>query len=147
MGASSTVYFTVDTDYPNIVDVSQSPTEDNVIPTDEVEVNATVTDQTSGVKQVILNYTNGNGTWTNVGMTNIAGNIWNGNVPPFPESTNVTYVITAEDNANNTITTEEVYGYEYKYQVVPEFQPWMILTFVMTITAIIMLMKKQFKKR
>lgn len=30
--------------------------------------------------------------------------------------------------------------------VIPEFQPWMILTFILTATAVIMLMKKQSKK-
>ena len=136
MGVSGMVYFTIDTTPPNITDVSQTPPENNVLPTDEVKVNATVTDDISGVKQVILNYTNGNGTWITAGMTNLEGNIWNATIPSFPYSTNVTYVIMAEDNANNTITTEEVFGYEYQYHVIPEFQSLIILPLFMIATFI-----------
>jgi len=105
MGASSTVYFTVDTTPPNITDVSQIPLENNVLPEDEVKVNATVTDDLSGVKRVTLNYTNGNGTWFTINMTNPEGNIWNATIPTFPYGTNVTYVILAEDNVGNTVTS------------------------------------------
>jgi streptogramin lyase len=142
--ASATVHFTVDINAPNIMAVSQNPTEDNVLPTDEVEVNATVTDATSGVKQVILNYTNGEGTWITVDMTNLEENVWNGAIPSFPDSTNVTYVVTAEDNANNIITTEEVFGYEYKYSVIPEFPSLIILplSMITTLIAIILYRKK-----
>jgi hypothetical protein len=143
MGASSTVYFTVDTTPPNITDVSQTPTEDSVLPTDEVKVNATVTDDISGVKQVMLNYTNGNGTWITAGMTNLEGNIWNATIPAFPYCTNVTYVIMVEDNANNTITTEEVFGYEYQYHVVPEFPPLIILPLFMIATFVAIIICKR----
>jgi streptogramin lyase len=144
MGASTTVHFTLDITPPNVMTVSQNPPEDNVLPTDEVEVNATVTDATSGVKQVILNYTNGEGTWITVIMTNLEENIWNAAIPSFPDSTNVTYVVTAEDNANNKITTEEVFGYEYKYSVIPEFPSLIILPLSMMISfiAIILYRKK-----
>jgi len=143
MGASSTVYFTVDTTPPNITDVSQTPPENNVLPTDEVKVNATVTDDLSGVKQVILNYTNGNGTWITAGMTNLEGNIWNATIPSFPYCTNVTYVIMAEDNANNTITTEEVFGYEYQYHVIPEFPSLIILPLFMIATFLAIIVYKR----
>ena len=146
MGASSTVYFTVDTTPPNITEVSQTPLENNVLPEDEIEVNATVTDDISGVKQVTLNYTNGNGTWIIVDMTNIEGNIWNGAIPNFPYSTNVTYVIEAEDNANNTITTEEM-GYEYQHQVIPEFPSFLILPlFVFSALILGALSRKLYRK-
>ncbi len=136
MGASNTVYFTVDSTPPNITDVSQTPTENNVLPTDEVKVNTTVTDDISGVKQVTLNYTNGNGTWITVNMTNLLGNIWNATIPAFPYTTNVTYKIIAEDNMNNTITTEDL-GYEYQYIVIPEFPQWtsILLVFIVFVAA------------
>jgi len=57
--------------------VSQTPPEDNVLPEDEVEINATVVDELNEVKHVTLNYTNGNGTWFTINMTNPEGNIWN----------------------------------------------------------------------
>ena len=110
----------IDITPPNITSVSQAPPKNNVSSQDIVEVNATVTDDASGVKEVTLNYTGNSGTWTDIAMSNLAGNIWNASIPTFPYGTNVTYIITAEDNANNTITTLTM-GYEYQYQVIPEF--------------------------
>jgi len=144
MGASGTVYFTDDTTHPNILDVSQSPLENNVLPEDEVKVNATVTDNLSGVKQVTLNYTNGNGTWMLVEMTKLEGSIWKATIPSFPYGINVTYVILAEDNAGHTITSEEL-GYEYQYQVVPEFPSFYIIVLfaIATLLAVITYIRKQ----
>jgi hypothetical protein len=140
MGASDTVYFSVDTTAPNITDVSQSP--DEVLPTHTVQINATVTDAVSGVKQVTLNYTNGNGTWIPVDMSNVAGDVWNGVIPAFPYCTNVTYIIMAEDNVGNTITTEEM-ELEYQYHVVPEFPALlMLLSLVLLSLFAVFLVKK-----
>lgn len=129
MGASSTVYFAVDTTPPNITDVSQIPLENNVLPENEVKVNASVTDKVSGVKRVTLiyAYANSSGAWIRIiDMTNIEGNVWNATIPPFPYCINVTYTIQAEDDVGNTITTEEM-GYEYHYHVITEFQSPVIL--------------------
>jgi len=146
MGASITVYFTVDTTPPNITDVSQIPLENNVLPEDEVKVNATVTDELSGVKQVTLNYTNGDGTWVTVNMTNLEGNVWNATILAFPYGTNVTYKIIAEDNMNNTITTEEL-GYEHQYIVVPEFAALTpMLLMLMALTVAIAICKRRLLK-
>ncbi len=138
MGASGTVYFTVDTTSPNITDVSQTPPEDNVLPEDEVEINATVVDELNEVKHVTLNYTNGNGTWFTINMTNLEGNVWNATIPAFPYGTNVTYVILAEDNVGNTVTSEEL-GYELQYQVIPEFPSFLILPLFMAATLLVVL--------
>ena len=124
----------IDTTPPNITGVSQSPTKNNVLPEDEVKVNATVTDAVSGVERVTLNYTNGNGTWAIAEMTNLEVNIWNATIPAFPHGTNVTYTIMAEDKANNTITTEKLFGYQYQYEVIPEFQSLLILPLFMIAT-------------
>jgi len=130
MEASNAVYFNVDTTPSNITDVSQIPA-DNMQPEDTVKINVTVTDAVSGVEWVALNYTNGNGTWITRNMTNLEGNVWNATIQSFPYGTNVTYVIIPEDNAGNTITTEQIYGYKYEYQVVPEFPTASILSLVM----------------
>jgi hypothetical protein len=103
---------------PNITDVSQIPNADSVFEEDIVKVNATVTDNFSGVKQVLLNYTNGNGTWIMVNMTNLGGNIWNGTIPSFEYGTWINYTITAEDNVGNMKTTEV---YSYHLQMIPEY--------------------------
>ena len=123
-----------DTTPPNITGVSQIPTKNNVLPGDEAKVNATVTDVASGVKRVALNYTNGNGTWVIAEMTNPEANLWNATIPEFPHGTNVTYTIMAEDTANNTITTEELFGYQYQYEVIPEFPSLLILPLFMIAT-------------
>jgi hypothetical protein len=96
-------------------------------------VYANVTDDYSGVKQVVLNYTADNETWFIVNMTNLIGNQYNGTIPQFSYGTNVTYVIFAEDNYNNTITTTEL-GYDYEYTVIPEFQLQMLLALFVTAT-------------
>ena len=138
--------FGSDTTPPNITDVSQFPFKNNVLPEDEVEVNATVTDDLSGVKQVTLNYTNGNGTWINVDMTNLEGNVWNVTIPKFPYCTNVTYAIIAEDNANNAITTGET-GYEYQYHVIPELPSFIILSLFMLFTLIAVALAKKIRRK
>jgi hypothetical protein len=147
IGASNTVNFAVDTTPPNITDITQSPSADNVTPEDEVIINATVTDEVSGVRQVILYYyayPNDNETWISVDMTNVEGNIWTATIPAFPEDTNVTYVIMAEDNVYNRITTAEQ-GYVCRYQVVPEFAPLLMPTlFILaTITTVAIYRKKR----
>ena len=145
MGVSHTVYFTVDTTPPNIADVSQIPLPDNVLPEDEVKVNATVTDNVSEVKQVTLvyAYANSSGTWIRViDMTNLEGNIWNAPIPAFPYCTNVTYTIIAEDNAGNTITTEEM-EYDTQYHVIPEFPSFLILPLFMIATLLAVIIYKR----
>jgi hypothetical protein len=150
MGVSNTVHFQVDATPPNITNVSQYPLENNVLPENEVKINATVTDVLNGVRKVTLiyAYTNSSGTWIRViHMTNIGGNIWNATIPAFAYGTNVTYVIMAEDNVNNTITTEEM-GYDYRYQVIPEFPSTIILPlFTLTTLIATVLLKKKRKTK
>ena len=131
---------------PEITNVSQAPPKSNVKPEDEVEVNATVTD-VSGVKQAVLNYTytNSSGTWNQtVNMTNMEGNIWSATIRALPYSTNVTYLIIATDESNNTITTEET-GYKYQYEVVPEYPRFLVLLTFMTVSllAVVILKKRK----
>jgi len=81
---------------------------------------------------VILNYTNNNGTWNIIDMTNIEG-VWTATIPAFPYGTNVTYVIIAEDDFNNIITSQEK-GLEYEYSIIPEFSSPLIMLFFMLTT-------------
>jgi hypothetical protein len=134
-----------DTTPPLIKDVHQQPANDSVYPTDDVMVFANVTDDLSGVKQVILNYTwtNNTGTWHGtVIMDPLELDIYNGTIPRLPYCTNVTYVIIAEDNFNNTITTEEM-GFTYKYHVIPEFPPQTALPILVTATLLALLLRKR----
>jgi hypothetical protein len=143
MGASEVVYFADDTTPPSIVDVSQVPSKTEVWSEDNVKVNATVTDNFSGVKKVTLKYTNSNGTWVTVEMAKIEGSVWNATIPPFPYNTNITYIITAEDSVNNTITSRQM-GYTYQYSVVSEFSTlWLLPAFMMTALLLILFCKKK----
>ena len=136
MGISDKVCFSIDTKPPNITNVHQFPRNDSVQAEDEVKINATVTDDVSGVKRVTLfyAYANSSGTWIRVvNMTKLEGDIWNATIPGFPSGTNVTYTISAEDNVGNRITTVEM-GYDIQYSVIPEFTLLIILSLFATAT-------------
>ncbi|MGB9676394.1 MAG: WD40 repeat domain-containing protein [Candidatus Bathyarchaeales archaeon] len=140
----------VDTTPPLIENVHQQPANDSVYPEDEVIVYAEVTDDLSGVKQVRLNYTytNSTGTWSEtVIMDKSEGNTYYGKIRALPFCTNVTYMIIAEDNFNNIITTEEM-GQEYKYHVIPEFPTQLVLSLftVATLLAAAIGRKRLFQK-
>jgi len=127
---------------PVIENVYQQPPSDSVYPDDKVVVYANVTDDLSGVKQVILNYTTNNGTWFSIEMTRLEGSLYNATIPEFPYCTNVTYVIIAEDNANHTITTVDM-GYTYQYHVIPEFPSAIIMPLFIIVTMLIAMLYKR----
>ena len=139
------VYLAVDITPPNITNVIQNPPKNNVLPEDEVKINATVTDALSEVERVTLiySYANSSGTWLRVvDMTNLEGNVWNATIPAFPYCTNVTYTIMAEDKAGNTITTLEM-GFEYEYPVIPEFPTAIIMPLFMIATLLAVIVYKR----
>lgn len=112
----------------SICNVSQIPSGESILPTDQVRINATVTHQYT-VNQVIVNctITNGTGTFTRyVNMINVEGNIWNVTMPALPAGANVSYVIIAEDIEGNVVNSQQQ-GYAYEYQVVSEFSSIIIL--------------------
>ncbi len=132
-GWSNITWFAVDTTPPTITDVYQDPPSNDVSPKDTVRINVTVNDGVSGVKQVILSYATNSGTWVSVNATNLGQNIFNAALPPFPSGTNVTYMVTAIDNVNNTISTQQM-GYEYQYHVIPELPTMLTLFLLMAST-------------
>jgi len=127
---------------PVIENVYQQPPSDSVYPDDKVVVYANVTDDLSGVKKMILNYTTNNGTWFSIEMTRLEGSLYNATIPEFPYCTNVTYVIIAEDNANHTITTVDL-GYTYQYHVIPEFPSFLIMPLFIIVTILITILYKR----
>jgi hypothetical protein len=126
------VVLIMDTVPPTVTSVTQTPSQGNVLPQDIVVVNATVTDDATGVKEVALNFTTGNGTWITTAMSNLGGNEWSASIPSFPLGTNVTYIILAEDNMGNLVSTLGT-TYENNYLIVPEFP---ILTILLPSCAI-----------
>jgi parallel beta-helix repeat protein len=137
MGSSVNVLFTVDTTPPNIIEVTQAP---GVIVTfeDTVAVNATVADDVGIVENVTLTYScvNSSSVWNGtVEMTNPEGSVWSGVIPAFPYGTNVTYTVEAVDSAGNTVNSEEM-GFEFQYQVVPEF-PLLTVLFLFVLSSLL----------
>lgn len=130
---------------PVIQNVYQQPPSDSVYPDDEVIVYANVTDDVSGVKQVVLNFTTNNGTWFSRQMTNLEDTIYNATIREFPYCTNVTYAIMAEDNANNIVTTD--IGHEYKYHVIPEFPSFIIVPLFLIATLLASIIQRRKHKK
>jgi len=136
-GLFSTTYsatIALDSTPPNITLVYQTPSV-NVTPENEVRIDAAILDA-NGVKSATLNYTTGNGTWVTVDMTSTGKSMWNASIPAYPNGTDITYTIMAEDTAGNHITTEEL-GYNYHYQVIPEFPAIMIFPLFLLSTLLI----------
>ena len=86
--------------------------------TDTVKVSVNVTDDLSGVHDVILSYrTSASLPWTNVTMVyNSTSLLYEANIPPQPPGTNVTYWITAHDNAGKQTVNDNL-GLYFTYRV------------------------------
>ncbi len=143
ISASNIVHFTVDTTPPKIIDLSHVPVENNGTSEDGVEVNATVTDAVSGVEWVALNYTFGNGTWFIAEMTNLEGNVWSVTIPALSHGTNFTYIVIARDRAQNTITSEDLFGNPNEYEILPELLSWIILPLFLIATVFAIVIRKR----
>jgi len=98
--------------------VYQSPPTGHVNSTNTVQVFAHVTDDLSGVRQVVLDYTVDGSTRYSVVMSNSKDNNYNATIPAFVHGTHVTYVLVAEDFASNSITTRSM-EYEYDDDLIP----------------------------
>jgi hypothetical protein len=137
-GQSGPLFFSVDTSPPLISSVTQ-PNETLPLET-TVKINATITDTTTGVRQALLNYTytNSTGTWNDlVNMTHVELNLWQAEIAAFPSNTNVTYSVTAEDYAGNSITTGN-FWYESGEPTVYEYTPIFVLLILMTATTLLL---------
>lgn len=90
----------IDLSPPSIVHVSHTPTSPT--PDDTVTVSASVTDDMTGVKSVILLYsTDGGGAWTSVTMT-FGAQGHTATIPKQTDGTTVQFKIYREDKAGNS---------------------------------------------
>jgi len=132
---------------PSIDTPSHSPQQP--LPTDIVTVSVNVTDDLSGVKEVILSYTDdGGSTWFNVTMINVGGDTYEGDIPALPLGTLVEYQIIAYDNVGNE-AVENKAGEYYLYTVIPEFPtlPILLASFLLITAMMIVLKKKSLKRK
>jgi hypothetical protein len=129
-------YF-VDDVPPEIGEPIQDPPANNVQPNQRVDVNVTVVDYGTGVKNVTLWYSTDNGTsWeTPINMTRIAGtDTYNATIRGYPNCTWITYKIVAYDN-NENMAEKGIIG-NYKYHVIPEYPSILFLALFMAATFI-----------
>jgi len=101
---------------PITVDVARvKPLGSPVLPTEEVEIEATIADLGSGVKNATLFFGAGEDPfeidYNQTSMKRIAGTDYNctflGTIPSYPNGTRVYYFVGATDNANNTAQQNE----------------------------------------
>jgi len=134
-----------DTNPPDVTDVWQLPRKGPVNSTDIVKVYANVIDDLSGVRQVLLNYVIDGLAPYSVVMSNLQGDKYNATIPAFAHGTHVTYVVAAEDFANNSVTTQSM-GYDCDYEVIPELPTSLLLPVIMIATLLSVIVYVRAKK-
>lgn len=131
---------------PTIGAPFQDPDSEAVEADQNVTVSVEVTDEGVGVREVVLSYNiDGGQIWTDTTMTSISGNIYTGEIPGFEEGRHIQYKILAYDSANN-LAVEDNTGDYYIYTVIPEFQKFIFLIFIIT-TLITVILTKTVKQR
>ena len=80
-------------------------------------------------------------------MTEREGDVWVGTIPAFPHGTTITYTITAEDKAGNTVTTEEQPVDPNQYETLPEFPLWLTVPLFVIATASTLVARKRLHKQ
>jgi len=130
----------------NTPPVIGTPVHTPEIPDDgeAVTVSVNVTDADTGVRPdgVILSYRTNGGAWNNVTMSKTTGDTYEGVIPGLPADTQVDYMITAYDYANNKAIKDKAGDY-YVYTVIPEFPTWQILAITLLLIGIIIVIIKR----
>jgi hypothetical protein len=128
---------------PTIGAVGQDPDSAAVEPDQVVTVSVEVTDESSGVREIVLSFsTDGGQTWTDTTMTSSSSDIFSAIISGFEEGEQVQYRILAYDNSNN-LAVEDNAGKYYIYTVIPEFQNFLILMFIASTALAVILTKKR----
>ena len=121
-----------------------APSREPEVPDDgqKVRISVIVTDGESGVRNVTISYRMNSGPWTNVSMSKLTGDTWQGEIPGLPAGTNVTYKIIAYDNAEN-FEVDDNAGEYYVYMVIPEFPAAIILPLFIIVTLVAVALGKR----
>jgi len=129
-------YVATDSVKPSIGEATHQPHEpDGPMPSESVTVSVDVTDNLSGVAQVILQYRKSTSAlWIEVDMSKISGDTYAGEIPGFDLGTKVYYYVTAYDNAGNQAVQDKA-GEYYSY-IVPEFSDFIIVGLFMLLTLV-----------
>ncbi len=93
------LYYATDTAPPIISSPSRAP--QNPTPLQQVRVSADIADDMTGVQKAILQYNSSSLVWTNLTMTQSAGQNYEANISALPAQTVVNYRIIAYDNIGN----------------------------------------------
>lgn len=108
---------------PVISDPQQIPDRISVLPTENVTIEANITDTGSGVKNAILFYGDDSArqdpfnieyNQTSMFQNGSDTNTYIGTIPPFPNGTFIYFFIGAYDNANNSVQQNSRYNYLVK---------------------------------
>ena len=111
-----------------------------------VSIRVNVTDDLSGVAEVILSYKVDDGEWINVTMDSLGNNTYEGSIPGLPECHWVYYKIIAYDNAGN-VQVKDNAGEYYNYHVIPEFPAWSFIILALITSVLLMLTTKGNRRR
>lgn len=131
----------LDTNPASIRSVLQMP-EKEIQPYQDVGIAVNVTDQLSGVSEVILAYSlNYSATWTHLPMYFCRIDLYQAVIPGQSIETSVQYRIVACDCAGNQ-AIDDNNGYNYAYIVVPELSPFSMLLLLVISTALVCITKK-----
>ena len=131
---------------PTIGSLSYDPELGTVKSNQDVTISVEVTDEGVGVNQVRLSYSADEGqTWTNVVMTKSSTDIYTGEISGFEEGRKVHYKIVAYDN-NNNVAVEDNAGEYHSYMVIPEFQNFVILMFIISTAFAVIFAKRETAK-
>ncbi len=102
---SETRNFYIDISPPSVSNIIYSPNaSDDIDPSTEITINATITDSRVSVDTVILQYFNGSD-WTNLTMTNNSATNYNATFTTQSTETNYTFNIWSNDTLGNSGTS------------------------------------------
>ncbi len=129
----------------NIIHSPSTPTE-----LDNISINATVTSP-YGVQSVTLHYRINGGTWTEVSMTLISGDLYSVTIGSFAVGDTIEYYITAVDNSvNHNLAINDNSGLYYSFtvvEIIPEFQMFSLLlpaiTFLFLVFGLVVLQRRK----